>query len=344
MQQISYSVLTFLSDQAKNAANPSDRVIGIWGIVFTVVGIIISILVTWIFARKNRSEMKLEYQIAAVPLFANSSIVDVSKRALDIQYNGKKISEPYMLIVDVFNTGNVAVQNIDIVVRSKDGNKIMPGYIDQIPDGYHEKWSVGEVPGDPTATNIRLEFINPKQVVNARCYLDGKPDKGFSFECPLPNVQINESRLSTNLDNPKSKLLNSGRSWGNLILAGIILLLYVTVNLWTSQIDNLLYFLYRNYLIRTPYDSTLIPMFVFATLIAALIWNAIGLGRFDKWLLRHKKGLKITSVISIVVSLAGAICVWFRVFLYSPIEEIIIISSFIIVSLSIHGLMLIHQQ
>ncbi len=343
MQQLFRYLLISFSEQAINAPNPSDR-IGIWGIIATVVGVIISFLVTWIFAQKGRKEMKLDYQIAAVPLLSNASIVDVSKRTLDIQYNGQKIGEPYMLIVDVYNTGNVAIKDINIVVKSKDGYRIMPGYIDNVPAGYEDKWSVREVLGDLSATTIHLDFINPKQVLNTRCYLDGKPDKGFSFECPLPDVQINESKLSVNLDSPKGSFWDSRRkSLGNLILAGVILILFVTVNMWTSRIDSLFYILCRSYGFRVYYGSTFIPMFVFSTLIAALIWNALGLGAFDKYLLK-RKSTKILAVISLIVSLIGALCVEFCVFINSPLEEIISISAVIIISLSIHALMIIHQQ
>ena len=93
-----------------------------------------------------------------------------------------------MCIRDSTNIGNEAIKNPPIKIQTDENIEIIPGYLEDIPSGYDELWRFKN--NEPYACDLQLEYLNPKQTVKSRFFLDNLPNKKISFECPMPNLSL----------------------------------------------------------------------------------------------------------------------------------------------------------
>lgn len=181
--------------QAANAAqevapqSPSNDIIGIGGIIATLLVGIVTCLVTWKLTMKSIKQLKISYNIQVFPILSNSVTqnTDINLDDLKIQYKGKNLLNPCLLALEIVNIGNEAINEPPIKIRTDEDIEIIPGYFEDIPAGYEDLWSFDKT--NSNSCNILLKHINPKQAVKTRFFLDNLPQKKIIFECPMQNVQ-----------------------------------------------------------------------------------------------------------------------------------------------------------
>lgn len=112
------------------------------------------------------------------------------KDQLEITYKGEVLPEPTLLAVNIRNTGNVAIDNPPIEIEAIGTTYVIPGYIEDVPPGYENLWTLER--SDAESCKIKLDHINPGQIVKARFFLDEIPDKKLLFKCPMRDLTIKE--------------------------------------------------------------------------------------------------------------------------------------------------------
>lgn len=88
--------------QAANATqevapkSPSNDIIGIGGIIATLLVGIVTCLVTWKLTMKSIKQLKISYNIQVFPILSNSVTqnTDINLDDLQIQYKGKNLLNP----------------------------------------------------------------------------------------------------------------------------------------------------------------------------------------------------------------------------------------------------------
>jgi hypothetical protein len=156
--------------------------IGIGGIIATIVGVIISSIVSWKIAKNSVKKKKLTYKLEIIPILTMESKTE----DLKVNYKNKTLSNPCLIMLDIRNAGNVSVKEPPIYIICQK-SVLIPAYIEDIPLGYKEKWELNHV--NDNESFIKLEFINPKQVLKLRFYADLN-DEVPQVICPLPDLEF----------------------------------------------------------------------------------------------------------------------------------------------------------
>ena len=217
---------------------PSNDIIGIGGIIATLLVGIVTCLVTWKLTMKSIKQLKISYNIQVFPILSNSVTqnTDINLDDLKIQYKDKELLNPCLLALEIVNIGNEAINEPPIKIRNDEDIEIIPGYFEDIPAGYENLWSFDIT--SPHSCNILLKHINPKQVVKTRFFLDNLPQKKIIFECPMQNVQTQE--VAYNNANTTNKITVSSKS--NFILMAITALLFISMQQWSYYISEFIWF------------------------------------------------------------------------------------------------------
>lgn len=156
-------------------------------IAATVIVGVVSWFVSAALTRKSIKKRVLGYRMDSTPLMTTS----LQTAGLKIEFDGEELPEPMLLTVEIFNLGNVALENPPIsIATSKDATYIIPVQIEDIEPGYEDLWEIERTDADECA--IRLAHINPGQVVKATILMDEVPAEMPHFRCPLPNVVVKE--------------------------------------------------------------------------------------------------------------------------------------------------------
>ncbi len=157
-------------------------IIGIGGIVATVVVGIITCIVTWKVAKKSIAKRKLNYRVDIFPILAQTDLA----KELKVSYNGEVLKNPCLVVIAVKNTGNASVENPPIEIYCRD-SLLIPAYIEDIPDGYEDKWKV--ITETKSKVKISAEFINPKQEMKIRLYADLNNEEP-KVTCPKQDLEF----------------------------------------------------------------------------------------------------------------------------------------------------------
>jgi hypothetical protein len=107
---------------------------------------------------------------------------------LKITFKDELLTEPVLLTVDIANTGNTEILCPPIEIEAMDSTYVIPGYFESVPNGYEDLWELERTDADSCA--IKLDHINPGQIVKARFLLDEMPKKKPILKCPLPGLEI----------------------------------------------------------------------------------------------------------------------------------------------------------
>lgn len=159
--------------------------ISIAAILATVFVGIISWIVSAALTRRTIDRRVLGYRMEMSSLMTTS----LKSAGLRIEYKGEELPEPILLAVEVFNLGNVAIENPPIsIATAKDATYIIPVQVEDTPPGYEDLWEIERVDADEC--KIRLAHINPRQTVRATFLMDEVPAEMPHFRCPLPNLII----------------------------------------------------------------------------------------------------------------------------------------------------------
>ena len=331
-----YFILLTAQQTATQAANtaqeavaqaPSNDIIGIGGIIATLLVGIVTCLVTWKLTMKSIKQLKISYNVQVFPILSNSVTknAEINLDDLKIQYKDKVLSDPCLLALEIVNIGNEAITDPPIKIRTDENIEIIPGYFEDIPSGYEDLWSFNKTA--PNSCNIRLAHINPKQVVKTRFFLDNLPQKKIVFECPMQNVQTQE--IAYNNSNTTNKITISSTS--NIILISIAALLFVSIEQWRYYIYEFIDFT----------DMHLYPdqvvAFIMSLLLLTIVMNVFGIPVVDKYIKSQPKRatfIKLTMIIASIILLTLIICDFIIVGSIPQITTAIIVN--VLLSLLIH--------
>jgi hypothetical protein len=163
--------------------------IGISGVAATIIAALIAWFVSAWSTRKSLATQTLGYRMNFSPLLATERIPG-GNTSLKIEFNGEHLVEPMLLSVDIINLGNRAVERPPITIEAVGATYVIPIYIEDVPPGYEDLWRLERTDAEQCA--IRLEHINPGQVVRARFFLDDVPKQMPIFKCPMKDLKVAE--------------------------------------------------------------------------------------------------------------------------------------------------------
>ncbi len=259
-------------------------------------------------------QKKLSYNIQLFPIIANhvTNKTELNIADLEIKYKDKPLQNPCLLTLEIANIGNEAIEKPPIRICSESEVQIIPGYFEDVPNGYSNLWEIRK--SDQTSCEIELAHINPKQVVKVRFFLDDMPKEKIKFECPMPNVQIQEVAYT---DANKAALKATSYSRANLVLIAITVLLFLTIEQWSHYIAELVW----ETNLRLPVGGAV--AFIMTTLLSAIIFNAYGIPKVDIIMKTHKKQSHWVILGMIAVSAVLLFMIIFDVFIIDFIAQVI---------------------
>ncbi len=177
--------------------------IGISGVAATILAALIAWLVSAWATKRSLAKQAIGYRMIMSPLLTIDKVPGGSA-ALKIEFNGEQLVEPTLLSVDIVNLGNRALENPPIVIEAVGATYVIPIYIESVPLGYEDLWSLERTDAEKCA--VRLEHINPGQVVKARFFLDEVPSQMPVFKCAMKDVSVT-AMTSVNIGPVAEKLL-----------------------------------------------------------------------------------------------------------------------------------------
>lgn len=306
---------------------PSNDIIGIGGIIVTLLVGIVTCLVTWKLTMKSIKQLKISYNIQVFPILSNSVTknTDINLGDLKIQYKGKKLLNPCLLALEIVNIGNEAINEPPIKIRIDEDIEVIPGYFEDIPAGYEDLWSFYKT--NPHSCNILLKHVNPKQIVKTRFFLDNFPQKKIIFECPMQNVQIQE--VDYNNTNITNKITVSSKA--NFILMAITALLFISMQQWSYYISEFIWFT------GIHLHTNEVVIFIMSFLLFTIIINVYGVPIIDKYIKLHPKRstfIKLTMAIVSIILLMLIICDF--IIIRHTLQIITAIIVIVLLSLLIH--------
>lgn len=160
--------------------------IAITGVAATIIVGIISWIISALIAKKSMKRKELQYKIKISTLLNNDLFKEADK--LEIKYKDDIIDELVFLEIDIINSGNVALINPPIKIESRDSTYIIPAYIEELPDGYDEIWSIEREDGE--TSKMKINHINPGEIIKARFLMDKMPPEEPMFICNMPNLKL----------------------------------------------------------------------------------------------------------------------------------------------------------
>lgn len=318
-----------VASTAEEAATqaPSNNIIGIGGIIATLLVGVVTCLVTWKLTMKSIKQLKISYNVQVFPILSNSVTknTDINLDDLKIQYKDKELSNPCLLALEITNIGNEAINEPPIKIRTDEDIEIIPGYFEDFPSGYENLWSFNKT--ESNSCNILLKHINPKQVVKTRFFLDNLPQKKIIFECPMQNVQIQE--VAYNNANSTNKTTVSSKS--NIILMTITTLLFISMEQWSYFIREFIWFT------GIHLNTSQSVAFIMSLLLLTIIINVFGVPVVDKYIKSHPKRTTLIKLVMAVVSIVLLILIICDYIIINPIPQIATaIIVIVLLSLLIH--------
>lgn len=131
-----FSMLGSTIAQTASQVAPSNDIIGIGGIIATLVVGIFTCLVTWKLTVRSIKQKKMLYSIHIYPILSNSVTKGLEIKDLEIKYKNKLLRNPCLLTLEVANIGNEAIQFPPIKISNDESIEIIPGDFDDVPKGY----------------------------------------------------------------------------------------------------------------------------------------------------------------------------------------------------------------
>ena len=160
------------------------------GVIATVATGLLGALVAWRLATRRDTTI-LQYSLSLSPLLPPST---KGFESLRVEYQGDELPYPMFLVVDVTNLGRHSINDVPILVRAPGTTYVYPGYVEDMPLGYSDKWEIART--GPEECTIHLEHLNPGQVVKARFLLDEQPKAEPLVACAMPDIELRRAEPS----------------------------------------------------------------------------------------------------------------------------------------------------
>lgn len=311
----------------------NDSLIGIGGIVATLVVGVITCFVTWILTVRTMKQLKIAFRLQVFSILSNTVTNNTKINMTDwqIKYKDKLLDNPCILTIDIINMGNTSLLKPPIKIRTNEDIIIIPAYFEEIPIGYEDLWIMNQTNLSNCCT-LLIDHINPKQIVKARFILDKFPKEKIHFECPMPDIQIQE--ISSNIDTKSKATINiSFTQKINIILALTFFILFFNGNKFYYLID---YILEMNYPLYRYLNPTEIISYIYGVLIITFIINVNRLRKLDNFFLMHPKKTIAIQIILALLYLVLLTLIIFNIIRGFYIQIIIAAITVIMLSLFIH--------
>lgn len=173
--------------EAESIVNLSQSdIIGIIGAFSTIIVGLISWFISALHMKKTMQRKELQYSMKITPLINKDLFKETNK--LEIKYENDIIEELVLLEINIINSGNMAIENPPIRIESKDATYIIPAYLEDVPDGYDEHWTIEREDGEVSL--IKVKHINPGQIIKAKFLMDKMPPENPMFICAMPDLKI----------------------------------------------------------------------------------------------------------------------------------------------------------
>ena len=168
-----------------------ENIIGIGGILATIIVGIITCVVTWIVAKRSQKVMKLSWSAEITKVLNINPEIDRGK--IQLLHDGIEIKNPHMIQIKIKNVGNAAIAFPVIKIKIDHSDKIIPSGFNDIPYGYEDKWKLWII--NDKECKIELEHINPKQEFSIILFADGNAPK-LTVSCPMKDISIREIEIN----------------------------------------------------------------------------------------------------------------------------------------------------
>ena len=160
-----------------------ENIIGIGGILATIIVGILSCIVTWIVTKKTIEKRKLNYSIFIYPILNLSDYT----HELKVIYKGEELRNPCLVDINIKNVGNKSVENPPVEVFCKK-SLLLPAYMEDVPCGYEEIWKIESV--SKSRVKLNIDYINPQQVLRLRLYADLMKQDYPQVICPKKDLEF----------------------------------------------------------------------------------------------------------------------------------------------------------
>lgn len=335
--------LFLLAQVADNTAFVKDNaaqtnIIGLGGIIATIIVGILTCFVTWIVAMRSIKQMKLTYNMKSYPILTNDINIHNTSQTNDfkIYYKDDLLETPCLLAVDIENIRNKAIENPPIKISNTEDIKMIPGYFENLSEGYENIWSVESV--TQNSCKLFLQHINPKQTAHLRIYLNKYPQKEFKFECPMADLQIQkgnsviESYSKFNMKRDRNFVIN-------IALIAIALLFFITIDSWRVIIDELIWYT------GAKVSAVLSIVFVIAVLILAVILNICKPQKTTALINKHKRGMVLISLGMVIISFILLYLIVYNTLIITMASQFVTaIVTLLMQSISIHILTIVKSN
>lgn len=334
INQVQATIDTLPTEAINEVVNSTtnDNLIGIGGIVATLVVGVITCFVTWILTVRTMKQLKIAFRLQVFSILSNTVTNNTKINMTDwqIKYKDKLLYNPCILTIDIINMGNTSLIKPPIKIRTNEDIIIIPAYFEEIPIGYENLWIMNQTNLSNCCT-LLIDHINPKQIVKARFILDKLPKEKIYFECPMPDIQIQE--ISSNIDTkPKTTININFTQKLSIILVLTSFMLFFNGNNFYYLID---YVLEMNNLYRYL-NPTEIISYIYGILILTFIMNVSRLRKMDNFLLMHPKKAIALQIIFAVLYLILLTLIIFNIIKGFYIQIIIAVFTIIIFSLFVY--------
>lgn len=140
----------------------------------------------WNVYSKQSQEMRLSYALKYQRAFPS----DLQDNLGDFRvfFRDELLPDPVYLTVVVKNVGGVAVQNCAIEVGVRGATYVIPGWFENLPNGYGDHWTISR--DDAEVCSIHLTHINSNQIVKAHFILDEYPGQPPYLGCAHANLRL----------------------------------------------------------------------------------------------------------------------------------------------------------
>lgn len=325
-----FILATVQEPETKEIINSFNDIIGIGGIIATILVGLITCLVTWKLTMKSIKQLKISYNIKIYPILSNSVTKDseINLDDLKIQYKDKVLLNPCLLTLEIVNIGNESIANPPIKIKSSENIEVIPGYFEYVPNGYENLWHLKKL--DKCSCSIQLEHINPKQVVKAFFFLDNLPQKKIIFECPMQNLQVQEVAYNNTSSQTSKQIKINPYFKSNIILIILTIVLFITIPQWEYYIDDFIW------ITGLHLQARFVVIFIMSVLMLAIIINSYGIPKIDEYIKNHPKysfliktGLFIISLFLLIIITLDYIIVNFIPQVITAIIIVFLLSLFI---------------
>lgn len=163
-------ILTILLSSPQQSNFFTDSFWQIIGVVISVLGGIISFLVTLLIYKQQQTRKVLTYDV-----ISDTPIASIRKSLgskVEVYFESKKVDELRLVIIKLWNSGNVTVRPDDyfepITVSFENGQVLDCDIVEEVPEEIKAtiKYDESQVTLNPT-------FLNPKDSITIKILLDG---------------------------------------------------------------------------------------------------------------------------------------------------------------------------